>query len=261
MPFIDTYLYVLLFLFGITIGSFLNVVIYRIPNGGSLNGRSHCPKCDNQIRGYDNIPVLSWIFLRGKCRDCKESISIRYPLIELATGIFWLVLGVSFGYDPILPLLLILAAATIALTMIDFDTMTLPNVITYPIFILTAIYLPILAWLTDSWDNLVSAGLGSAIYFVFFFGLWFITGGKGLGFGDVKLAPTLGALIGWFSLHGTVVGIMGAFIFGGIPAGIIMAMGIIKKGTQIPFGPMLMLGAWVAVFFGESLSASYLTLF
>lgn len=261
MPFADAYLYTLLFLFGITIGSFLNVVIYRVPNGKSINGRSNCPKCDNQIRGYDNIPVFSWIILRAKCRDCKEKISARYPLVELGTGIFWVILGVTFGYDPILPLLLILAAATVALTMIDFDTMTLPNVITYPIFIITVIYLFVLAWFTDSWDNLISAGLGATIYFAFFFGLWFLTGGRGLGFGDVKLAPTLGAMIGWFTLHGSVVGIMGAFILGGIPAGIIMAMGILKKGTQIPFGPMLMLGAWVAVFFGESISSAYLMLF
>jgi leader peptidase (prepilin peptidase)/N-methyltransferase len=261
MPFIDIYLYTLLFLFGITIGSFLNVVIYRVPNGKNINGRSHCPRCDNQIRGYDNIPVFSWFILRGKCRDCKERISVRYPMVELGTGLFWVILGLAFGYDPILPLLLILASATVALTMIDFDTMTLPNVITYPIFIITAIYLPVLAWATDSWSNLISAGLGAVIYLGFFFGLWFLTGGKGLGFGDVKLAPTLGAMIGWFSLNGSVVGIMGAFILGGIPAGIILAMGILKKGSQIPFGPMLMLGAWVALFFGESISASYLSLF
>jgi leader peptidase (prepilin peptidase) / N-methyltransferase len=260
-PLLQAYLLTFLFLFGITIGSFLNVVIYRVPNDENINGRSRCPKCEHQIRWYDNIPVLSWVFLRGKCRDCKARISIRYPLVELANGLAWLGLGLYFGLDPILPLFLILASATIALTMIDFDTMTLPNIITYPIFIFTAIYLAVLAFTTDSMDNLISAGLGALIYFVFFFAMWFLTGGRGLGFGDVKLAPTLGAMIGWFSLYGSVVGIMGAFIFGGLPAGIAMAVGLVKKGTQIPFGPMLILGAWVAVFFGESLSQAYLTLF
>jgi leader peptidase (prepilin peptidase)/N-methyltransferase len=258
---ITAYLITFLFLFGITIGSFLNVVIYRVPNGGNINGRSNCPKCNHQIRAYDNIPVLSWILLAGKCRDCKASISPRYPLVELANGLAWVGLGLFFGLDPILPLLLILASATITLTMIDFDTMTLPNVITYPIFILTVVYLTALAFYTSDWDSLISAGLGALVYFAFFFLMWFLTGGRGLGFGDVKLAPTLGAMIGWFTLNGTFVGIMGAFILGGIPAGIVMALGIIKKGTQIPFGPMLILGAWVGLLFGESLSSAYLSLF
>lgn len=258
---ITAYLATFLFLFGITIGSFLNVVIYRVPNEESINGRSNCPKCRHQIRAYDNIPILSWLFLAGKCRDCKASISPRYPLVELANGLAWVGLGLYFGLDPILPLLLILASATIALTMIDFDTMTLPNVITYPIFILTALYLAALAFYASDWDSLISAGLGALVYFGFFFLMWLLTGGRGLGFGDVKLAPTLGAMIGWLTLNGTFVGIMGAFILGGIPAGIVMALGIIKKGTQIPFGPMLILGAWVGLLFGESLSSAYLSLF
>lgn len=258
---LEIYFSVFLFLFGITIGSFLNVVIYRVPNDESINGRSKCPKCGHQIRWYDNIPLFSWLVLRGKCRDCKAPISIRYPLVELVNGLAWLGLGLYFGLDPILPLFLILASATLALTMIDFDTMTLPNVITYPIFIITGLYFTGLAFYSGNMDSLVSAGLGAAVYFVFFFLMWLLTGGRGLGFGDVKLAPTLGAMIGWFSLYGVGVGIMGAFIFGGIPAGIAMALGIVKRGTQIPFGPMLILGAWIAVFFGESFSQAYLSLF
>lgn len=260
-PLLQGYFLTFLFLFGITIGSFLNVVIYRVPNGESINGRSRCPKCAHQIRWFDNIPVFAWVLLKGKCRDCKEPISVRYPLVELATGLSWVGLGAYFGLDPVLPLFLILASASIALTMIDFDTMTLPNVITYPIFIFTTLYLVILSLIYGSWESLISAGIGAGIYFAFFFLMWFLTGGRGLGFGDVKLAPTLGAMIGWFSLYGTAVGIMGAFIIGGLPAGIAMATGIIKRGTEIPFGPMLMIGAWVAVFFGETLSQSYLTLF
>ena len=258
---LDLYLYTFLFLFGLAIGSFLNVVIYRVPEKRSLNGRSHCPKCDTQIRGKDNIPVISWILLRGKCRDCKSPISPRYPLVELATGLSWVGLGVFYGYDPILPLLLILASASIALAMIDFDTMTLPNVITYPIFIITVIYLGVLGIVSGDIDSLISAGIGAGIYFAFFFALWFLTGGRGLGFGDVKLAPTLGAIVGWYSVGGTLVGIMGAFILGGIPAGILLATGIVKKGTQIPFGPMLLIGAWAGILFGDQLSSAYFSLF
>jgi leader peptidase (prepilin peptidase) / N-methyltransferase len=258
---LDIYLYTFLFLFGLAIGSFLNVVIYRVPAGRSLNGRSHCPKCDNQILAIDNIPVISWLFLRGKCRKCSESISVRYPLVELGTGLAWLGLGLVYGYDPILPLLLLLASASIALAMIDFDTMTLPNVITYPIFVITGVYLVGLGVYSGDIDSLINAGIGAAIYFAFFFLMWFLTGGRGLGFGDVKLAPTLGAIVGWYSVGGTLVGIMGAFILGGIPAGILLATGIVKKGTQIPFGPMLLVGAWTGVLFGDQLSSAYFSLF
>ncbi len=258
---LDLYLYTFLLLFGLAIGSFLNVVIYRVPAGKSIGGRSHCPKCDNQIKGIDNIPVISWLMLRGKCRNCKSKISSRYPLVELATGLSWMGLGIIYGYDPILPLLLLLASASIALAMIDFDTMTLPNVITYPIFIITVLYLGALGLLTDNLPSLINAGIGAGIYFGFFFLMWFLTGGRGLGFGDVKLAPTLGAIVGWYSIGGTLVGIMGAFILGGIPAGVLLATGIVKKGTQIPFGPMLLVGAWAGVLVGAPLSEAYFSLF
>jgi leader peptidase (prepilin peptidase)/N-methyltransferase len=250
-------------IFGLVIGSFLNVVIYRVPMGAGLNGRSHCPKCDNQIRWYDNIPVVSWLVLRAKCRDCSSSISIRYPAIEALTGLSWLGITLFFWESAplLIPLLLLVSAASIALFFIDLDTLTLPNVITYPLFIVSATYLTGLAFATKSWESLASAGLGALIYFGFFFLMWFLTGGRGLGFGDVKLAPTLGALIGWFSAPAALVGIAGAFIIGGLPAGIAMATGIIKKGTQIPFGPMLLVGAWVGVLFGENILSAYMQLF
>jgi len=145
--------------------------------------------------------------------------------------------------------------------MIDLDTLTLPNVITYPSFLITTIYLSGYAALNSDWESLQNAGWGALIYFGFFFLLWFLTGGRGLGFGDVKLAPTLGAIIGWFSVPAAAVGIGAAFIVGGIPAGLAMALGWIKKGTPIPFGPMLLFGAWIAIFFGESIFNAYMTLF
>lgn len=249
--------------FGLVIGSFLNVVIYRVPAGTSVNGRSHCPKCDNQIAWYDNIPVLSWLILRAKCRKCSSSISVRYPAIEALTGLSWLGLTLFF-FDAqpfLLPLLLVAAAASIALFFIDFDTLTLPNVITYPLFIFTVGYLAVLAFATGQWGSLLSSGIGALIYFGFFFLMWFLTGGRGLGFGDVKLAPTLGALIGWFSAPAALVGIAGAFIIGGLPAGVAMVTGLVKKGTQIPFGPMLLIGAWVGILFGEQILEAYLQLF
>lgn len=257
-------LYYLFFatMFGLVIGSFLNVVIYRVPAKRTLMGRSYCPKCDHLIRGIDNIPVLSWLILRGKCRDCKAPISFRYPAVELFTGLAWLGLtywAMTNNHLEMLPLILILASASIALTMIDFDTMTLPNRITYPLFIVTLIYLPAVAYLTGQVDHLVNAGIGAAIYGGFFFLLWFLTGGRGLGFGDVKLSPTLGALIGWFAaVEGSLVALASAFIIGGLPAGILMAAGVIKRGTPIPFGPMLILGAWIGTIFGTQIADLYL---
>jgi leader peptidase (prepilin peptidase)/N-methyltransferase len=259
----ETYYLVMATLFGLLIGSFLNVVIYRVPAKRTLMGRSYCPKCNHLIRGIDNIPVLSWLALGKKCRDCKAPISFRYPAVELFTAFAWM--GVTFWALQkdalmLLPLLLILASASIALAMIDFDTMTLPNRITYPLFILTAIYLPVAAIAGNQMENLVNAGIGALIYGGFFFMLWFLTGGRGLGFGDVKLSPTLGALIGWFAAApGAIVALASAFIIGGLPAGILMAMGVIKRGTPIPFGPMLILGAWVGTLFGPEIADLYLT--
>lgn len=260
---IETYYLALALVFGLVVGSFLNVVIYRVPARRTLMGRSYCPKCDHMIRGIDNIPVLSWLILGGKCRDCKAPISIRYPSVEMFTGLSWA--GVTFWALerealPMLPILLILASASIALAMIDFDTMTLPNRITYPLFIFTAAYLPIVAALTNQMGHLANAGIGALIYGGFFFLLWFLTGGRGLGFGDVKLSPTLGALIGWFAAApGAIVALAAAFIIGGLPAGILMAMGVIKRGTPIPFGPMLILGAWVGTLFGPEIANFYMS--
>lgn len=260
----ETYVYSgLALLFGLVIGSFLNVVIYRVPAKKSILGRSGCPKCGNQIKWFDNIPVLSWLALGAKCRNCKEPISARYPIVEAATGLIWFFLTLTFypTNPELVPLLLVASAASVALFMIDLDTMTLPNVITYPLFIFTAGYLTVLAAMQNHFDLLMNAGIGAGIYFGFFFLLWFLTGGRGLGFGDVKLAPTLGALIGWFSIPATVAGIGAAFIIGGLPAGLAMALGWIKKGTAIPFGPMLLIGAWTAIIWGQQIVDMYLSLF
>lgn len=249
--------------FGLLIGSFLNVVIYRVPNRITLMGRSYCPRCNHQIRAIDNIPVISWlILLRGKCRDCSEPISPRYPLVEAANALAWIGLTNWLGIEnPLLPLYLILASVSIALAMIDFDTLTLPNRITYPTFLLTLGYLTAVSALApagpDQWTNLLHALTGAAIYLVLFFALWFVTRGRGLGFGDVKLAPTLGLMVGWFSVGATAVGILSAFIIGAIPGAVLLWLGKKKRDQQVPFGPMLIAGAWVAVLWGPALWDAY----
>jgi leader peptidase (prepilin peptidase)/N-methyltransferase len=246
--------------FGLLFGSFLNAVIWRIPNRMTLMTRSECPSCGHQIRGRDNIPVLSWLLLRGKCRDCGARISARYPAIELTDTVGWLTIALVFlpTQPALVPLLLAAFSITLALFMIDLDTMRLPNVLTYPLFILAAGYLVTVAALSGDWDRLMSAVVGGAAMFGFYFLLWFGSGGRALGFGDVKLAPSLGLILGWFSFGSVIVGTAAAFILGGIPAAILMAAGVIKRGTMVPFGPMLIGGAWFAVFLGEPVAAWYL---
>jgi leader peptidase (prepilin peptidase) / N-methyltransferase len=250
-------------MFGLIFGSFLNVVIYRVPNNVSLMGRSACPKCDHQIRGYDNIPVLSWLLLGAKCRDCKAPISKRYPSVELFTGVAWAVSAAILGWNPILPLVLFFVTMMIALAMIDFDTMRLPDVLTIPSAIVTAVYMLVL-WVmnpTVYGTAFLNAGLGAAVWTGFFLGLWLLTGGRGLGFGDVKLAPTLGLMIGWFSFSAIFVGIMAAFIVGALPVGIAIAAGLLKKRGKVPFGPMMIVGAFVAILWGQNIADWYLTSF
>lgn len=244
---------------GLAAGSFANVLITRIPARASLASPSHCDQCHTRIARRDLIPIVSWL-IRRTCRHCSHPIRARYPIIEAVTATAWIALGLWAGWTPILPLLLILATVSIALFVIDLDTMTLPNRLTYPTFWFTGIYLTVLAATTNSWPSLASAGLGALIYGGFFFALYVLTRGRGLGFGDVKLAPTLGAIIAWYSLPATIVGLFAAFVVGGLPIGVAMALGKIRKGIAIPFGPMLIGGAWIAVLFGDLLLTGYLAL-
>lgn len=252
------YLVSVVTVFGLLIGSFLNVVIYRVPAKVSLMGRSHCPKCNHLIRAYDNIPVFTWFILRGKCRDCKAPISMRYPSIEALNGLAWGFLAQHFGFTLVLPFILILASISIALAMVDFDTMTLPHPLVLSAWITVGVGLLVLTLHTHSYSSLERAALSGLAWGAFYFCLWFFSGGRGLGFGDLKLAPALGLMAGWFSLKASVIGFFAAFIVGGIPAIILLATGIVKKGSRIPYGPMLITGAWVGIIWGKQLANLYL---
>lgn len=246
-------------LFGLIIGSFLNVLIYRVPAGKSLFGSSACMHCGHRIRWADNIPVLGWLKLRGKCRDCGASFPVRYLWVELGNALSWAALAAWLGWSPVLPLMLFFASVMIALAVIDFDTMRLPDVLTIPAAAITFLYLLVLSLTGHQYvQPFYSALWGGLIYTMFFLALWLLTGGRGLGFGDVKLAPTLGMMVGFFFLPSVFVGILGAFIVGGLPAGIIMALGKLKKGVKIPFGPMLIVGAWVGILWGLPIVQFYM---
>lgn len=260
--------------FGLLVGSFLNVVIYRVPNGMSIvSPPSACPRCGGAIKAYDNIPVLSWVLLRGRCRTCSTSISARYPLVELGTGIaFALVaLGVAWGVGAtgtttetvasIVTLIafLYLAAVSIALALIDLDVQRLPNAIVLPSYVVGAVLLGAAGLLGGNLDALLRAGIGLAVLWVAYL-LMALAYPGGMGFGDVKLAGVLGLFLGYLGWGELIVGAFAAFLLGGLfSIGLLAARRATHK-SGIPFGPWMLAGAWVGIFFGHALWAGYLTL-
>jgi leader peptidase (prepilin peptidase)/N-methyltransferase len=249
---------------GLAIGSFLNVVIWRIPNGGSLRTPpSACPKCGHPIRARDNIPVLSWLILRGKCRDCGEPISVRYPLVELGTALAFVGIVLWAGLQPaglwLLPAYLYFAAVSIALALIDLDTRTLPNRIVVPSIAIMAILLAVPSMVTGDWFALLWAAVSGAALFVFYL-LLVIIYPSGMGFGDVKLAAVVGLALGYLGWGSLIVGAFAAFLLGGVFSIVLLAIGRATRKTGIPFGPWMLLGAWVGIVFGREISQGYLAL-
>jgi leader peptidase (prepilin peptidase)/N-methyltransferase len=260
--------------FGLLIGSFLNVVAYRVPAGLSVvSPPSACPGCGGRIRPYDNIPVLSWLVLRGKCRDCAEPISARYPIVEAATGVFFAI--VAFSYAPALgtasstvgivsvvlqlAAYLYLAAISVALAAIDIDTHKLPNVIVLPSYAVGIVLLSASAILAHDPGALLRAALGMTGLFLFYLIVALISP-RGMGFGDVKLAGVLGWFLGFLGIGPLVVGAFAAFLLGGLFAIALMLLKRAGRKSGIPFGPWMLAGAWVGIFAGPAIWNSYLAL-
>jgi leader peptidase (prepilin peptidase) / N-methyltransferase len=236
-------------LFGALIGSFLNVVAYRVPVGESLvSPGSHCPGCGAAVRPYDNVPVLSWLLLRGRCRDCGTRISPRYPLVELLTAAAFAAVVAVNGFDADLILELPFVAALIALAAIDFDHRLLPNRIVYPL----AAYGVVATLLVDRADlaeNLI-AGAGA---FTFLF-LAVLAYPRGMGMGDVKLAGAMGIYLGLSVIPALLV----AFLAGSIVGLTMIAReGASARKKAVPFGVFLALGGIVAVLAGPELVELY----
>lgn len=259
---------------GLVIGSFLNVVVHRVPAGASVvRPGSACPGCGHAIRGYDNIPVLSWLLLRGRCRDCSAPISARYPLVEAGTAVFfalvaWRLLPAALAGDSVptiaggilaLVAFLYLAAVSVALALIDLDTHRLPNPIVLPAYLVGAALLTAAALLAGDPARLVSAGIGMASLFAFYLVLALIRP-DGMGMGDVKLAGVLGLFLGWLGWGPLAVGAFAAFVLGGVFGVALMIVRRAGRRSRIPFGPWMLLGAWVGVFAGEAIAAWYLSM-
>lgn len=242
-------------LVGLVTGSYLNVVIHRLPRRVStVLPRSRCPACGSPIRARDNVPIVSWLLLRGRCRDCGAPIARRYPLVEAATAILFVLCMERFG-----PSLSALAAALfcalmVALAGIDYDHLILPDRITLPGVVAGVAIQPFLPWVGVV-GALVGAALGAGIL-LFAYGLWWLLRREeGLGLGDVKMLALVGAFLGW---RGVVV-----TLFVGASSGALFGLGLMALGrggmrSKIPFGVFLALGGLVALFVGPELVRLYL---
>jgi len=244
---------------GLAVGSFLNVVIHRVPLGHSVvSPPSHCPGCDAPIRPRDNVPVLGWLLLRGRCRDCGQPISARYPLVEGLTAALFVVVSVSIGAHAELPAFLYLAGVGVALAAIDLDTKRLPNALTLPSYAVGLVLLGAAALVQGELPPFVRAVEGMAALYAFYFVLCYGTAGKGMGFGDVKLAGVLGLYLGWLGWSQLLVGSFAAFALGAVVSiGLVVGAGAGRK-TRVPFGPFLVAGALLAVVAGAPIARTWL---
>ena len=260
---------------GSAIGSFLNVVIYRVPAGISVvHPPSACPSCAARVRPYDNIPIVSWFVLRGRCRDCAAPFSARYALVELFTALAfagiaaWQLPALLAAPTPAATIagalialtLLYFAAISIALAAIDFDTHRLPNVIVLPSYAVLAVLLGATAIVAADFESAARAAAGAGILFAGYLLLAFISP-RGMGMGDVKLAGVIGLVLGWFGWSAIIVGTLAAFLLGSLVGVALIVARRASRSTGIPFGPWMLGGAWVGILVGEPIARGYLALF
>jgi leader peptidase (prepilin peptidase)/N-methyltransferase len=245
-------------LFGLAIGSFLTVVIHRIPRQEALvGGRSRCPSCGATIPARDNVPILSYVFLRGRCRNCGAKISARYPLVELAVAALFLAAAVVFADVYVAGMIAVILGVLFALAIIDVDHRVIPNAVVYPS--LAVFFVALLLGAALGRDvNLIGAGLG-----LLSFGggvlLVALIAPKGMGMGDVKLAGLIGLVLGSQGLRYVAVAAGLAILAGGVGGLTALAMGRSRKAT-IPFGPYLVIGAIAAAFWAGPIARAYLSL-
>jgi leader peptidase (prepilin peptidase)/N-methyltransferase len=243
--------------FGLAIGSFLNVVIWRVPRGESVvRPASHCPSCDVLITPRDNIPVVSWLLLGGRCRHCGQPISRRYPLVELATGVLFLALALRIGAHPSLPAYLYLAAIGVALTMIDLDVQRLPDILTLPSYAVGLVLLGVAAAYTNDPGALERAALGMVILFGVYALLWLVYP-AGMGLGDVKLAGVIGLYLGYLGWGQLVVGGFAAFLLGAVVSIGLVVFRDAGRKSRVPFGPFMLLGVLVGIWVGHPVAHAY----
>lgn len=246
---------------GLLIGSFLNVVIWRVPRGESIvRPPSACPACGHPVRPLDNVPVVSWLLLGRRCRDCREPISARYPLVEAGTAVLFVLVALRFGLAWELPAYLYLAAVGVALALIDLDVHRLPNAIVLPSYPVVAGLLLVATWGSGGdWGAFGRALIGGAALFALY-GLLRVIYPRGMGLGDVKLAGVLGVALAWLGWGSLAIGAFAAFLVGGVFSILLLATGRATRKSGIPFGPWMLLGAAIGIGWGEHLWTWYLGL-
>ena len=270
--------------FGLIVGSFLNVVIHRLPkmlerewqqecheyfpdqvpppeNIGTYNLSlpcSHCPNCQTLVRAIDNIPILSWLYLRGKCRGCQTKISARYPAIELLTAVCFAVVAFTLTGSYWAIAVLAATAALIALCFIDFDTMLLPDQITLPLMWAGLLLSAFGISPVSLQDAVIGAAAGYLCLWTVYQGFKLATGKEGMGYGDFKLLAALGAWLGWQMLP---MVILISSLVGAIGGVIIMYRHQSGKRNPFPFGPYLVLAGWIALLWGEQINTFYFSTF
>ncbi len=241
--------FVFVFVFGAAIGSFLNVCIFRLPKNNSIiKPPSQCPNCHHPIRFYDNIPLISYLFLKGKCRDCGEKISWRYPLVEFVTAILALSLFAKFYISLDFLVFFFFAAVLVVITFIDLDHQIIPDILTLPgipIFFLLAVFVVGVPWM----DAAIGLFIGGGILLAIAFGYELITKREGMGGGDIKLLAMIGGFLGWKSLIFILLfsSLLGAIV--GIAAMIIQKQ---DMKYAVPFGPFLSAAAVAYIFLGDA---------
>jgi leader peptidase (prepilin peptidase)/N-methyltransferase len=236
---------------GLVVGSFLTVVVDRVPRGGSVvQPPSACGSCGNRLTAPDLVPIVSWLVLRGKCRHCGTAIGKEPLIIEIANASIFVAFGLKFGADPVLPAFCIMGAALVALVWIDLHEFRLPREITYTAIALSSPVIVIAALLNDEperiWQGALGAGIALAIM-----GLIYVVSRGGMGDGDVRLAPLLGLHLGYLNPAIVPVGLFWGFLIGAVVGVIAMMVGKAGRKTALPFGPFLAAGTVIAVFAGQ----------
>jgi leader peptidase (prepilin peptidase)/N-methyltransferase len=245
-------------LFGLPIGSFLTVVVYRVPRRESIvRPRSACPECGTELRNLDNIPVLSWLLLRGRCRSCGTRISVVYPLVELTTAGLFVAASLVFDDLWVAVMMALFLALMPPIAVIDIRHRIIPNAITYPALVGFAAYLLVAAAFGAPVD-LARAGIGFLSYGGVLLLIAIVVPG-GMGIGDVKLVALIGLVLGSLGLRYVAVAAGAGILLGGIGSIVALAIGLGRK-RAIPFGPYLAAGAMISAFFAEPITRAYLDL-
>ncbi len=243
------------FLFGLSVGSFLNCVIYRLSINEKPKGRSYCPNCKHLLSSKDLVPLISYISLLGKCRYCRKKISFEYPLVELLTGALFLLAFLFAGLSVELLFLCVVLFFLVLIFVYDLKHYIIPDFATFSLIGISFFYLLFLSFFENNFNILLYGTLSAIGAFVFFFLLFYFTKGKGMGFGDVKFVIFMGLFLGFPEI---VPGLFISFLLGAIIGLALIVLKRKKLKSQVPFGPFLIIGSLIAYFYGEKIIDTYL---